>query len=114
MQIYENIRIIASCMPTIAFINKGFPEGGVARVTIDIARYCKKYAPEFKIVILGKRILPIPEDIKDLISGAYPGLDVYQNALKAGAHLIVACSTTLKEAPEARKRGIKVSYANHG
>ena len=51
MQIYENIRIIASSMPTIAFINKGFPEGGVARVTIDIARYCKKYAPEFKIVI---------------------------------------------------------------
>ncbi len=114
MQIYENIRIIAFNMPTIAFINKGFPEGGVARVTIDIARYCKKYAPEFKIVILGKRILSIPEDIKDLISGAYPGLDVYQNALKAGANLIVACSTTLKEAPEARKRGIKVIYANHG
>ena len=101
-------------MPTIAFINKGFPEGGVARVTIDIARYCKEHAPEFKIVILGKRIRPIPEDIQGLITAVYPGLNYYQNALKAGADIIVTCSTTLKEAPEARKRGIKVIFANHG
>lgn len=101
-------------MPVVAFINKGFPEGGVARITMDIARYCQAHAPEFKFVILGKRVGAIPEDLQDVIIGAYPGLDTYAKALEADADIVVACSTRFNGAAKARKKGIKVIYANHG
>jgi len=101
-------------MPIVAFINKGFPEGGVARVTMDIARYCKAHAPEFKIVILGKRVGTIPEDLQDVIIGAYPGLNTYAKVMEAHADLVVSCSVRFAGAIKARKRGIKVIHANHG
>lgn len=101
-------------MPIIAFINKGFPVGGVARVTMDIARYCRAHAPEFKIVILGKRVGPIPEDLQDIIVGAYPGLNYNRYVQQSHAQLVVACSTPFTGVAKARKKGIKVIFANHG
>lgn len=101
-------------MPIVAFINKGFPVGGVARVTMDIARYCRTHAPEFKFVILGKRVGPIPEDLQDVIVGAHPGCDHFLHALKSHADIVVACSARFSGAARARKHGIKVIFANHG
>ena len=102
-------------MPTVAFINNGFPRGGVARITIDIARYCKSHAPEFRIAVLGKHIDPesISREIRELVT-IIPGADYLKNAIEARADIIVACSSRFSDAPRARKSGIKVIFANHG
>lgn len=102
-------------MPRILF-SHGFPGGGVARVTLDIARYCRQYAPEFEIYVAARSFdegIDTPQ-IRSLIKGCIKTRDLEKTALKVGADIVVPCSFMDKGALRARKKGVKLLFANHG
>lgn len=102
-------------MPRILF-SHAFPGGGVARVTMDIARYCRQYAPEFEIFVASREFgegFDSPE-IQSVIMGCIRTDNLYKTALEIGADIVVPCSFMDKGAPRLRKKGIKLIFANHG
>lgn len=102
-------------MPTVAFINNGFPEGGVARVTLDIARYARTAAPSYRIIVLASRIVEsmMNDEIRSLVQLIQTD-DPVRKAREIHADILVECSWIFKGTEKTRAAGTKIVFANHG
>ena len=102
-------------MISIAIVSHGFPEGGIARVTLDLVRYCRRAAPDIHIVILSDRPVgqrELPDDLAGLT--VIPASRPVKEAIRLGADILVQCSRVEKDLKEAREKGIRIIYAEHG
>lgn len=99
----------------VAFVSHGFPEGGVARITLDLIRYCRKAAPDIRFTILADRPLKkgdLPRDLAFLpvIATRHP----VKEAIRLRTNVLVQCSRMEKDLEKAREVGIRIVYAEHG
>ncbi len=99
----------------VAFVSHGFPEGGIARTTLDLIRYCRKAAPELRFTIFSdRRVLKkdLPRDL--LFLTVVPTRHPVKEAIRMGVHILVQCSRLEKDLAKAREAGIRIIYAEHG
>lgn len=99
----------------VAFVSHGFPEGGIARTTLDLIRYCRKAAPELRFTVFSDRNVlkkDLPRDLVFLtvISTRHPA----REAVRMGVNILVQCSRMEKNLQAARKAGVRIIYAEHG
>ena len=97
----------------VAFVSHGFPEGGIARTTLDLIRYCRKAAPELRFTIFSdRRVLKkdLPRDL--LFLTVVPTRHPVKEAIRMGVHILVQCSRLEKGLSKAREAGIRIIYAS--
>ena len=99
----------------VAFINRDFPAGGVARVTLELAGYLRDKGIPIRLTVLTDRITQslLPPDmptLADVVATRHP----VEEAILRKADVLVQCSRMEKDIRKAREAGIKVVFADHG
>ncbi|MBO4341203.1 MAG: glycosyltransferase, partial [Bacteroidales bacterium] len=102
-------------MARIAFINKWFREGGVAEISLRVARYFKSNAPDLEVFVFTSHVFrdQLPPDVNSILTVVQT--EDYPSAIKAyGIDILVQNSTMERNIDEIRATGVKVVFANHG